>query len=593
MRHELGDLIPLESAGASDLAGVDRLWELSVRGATSEWSGQATPTLEEKVGEVWVRRWDLKEPDIVYDFTRHILDRRAEYEKDGSKIPCILKKSHRGNGGLFRGPLPPEERFICEGRRTWSWIGPTVNEDLDQKPRHCVWQHPLGKEPLRVIFENVPLGNELRISTGLFYHHDRATKDNQYELRVTVGDNVGQTIVHRDGQGWITKAIDLRSLRNRANTCSSYRRNHCRSIQPQKCVLAWDHGWELAMKTTTSMGARDHVTGLVICVAYVALLVSTAGDIGMSRDESFYVQAAQDYAAWMQQVVREPKVAFERAAIDHAWDYNWEHPPLMKASFALGWIVQQKTGLFGSDSLAFRFPGMLTAGLLLWLIYIWGTRIFGRRAGLFAALCFALMPRVFYHAHLNCFDVPITLMITAVTYCYWRSLTSSTWVWITGFVFGLALLTKHNSWVLPGIFLIHFVWLHRVSRRRGLAMSTPRWPWWLIAMLSIGPLIFAAGWPWLWNDTWARVVSYVNFHFRHDYYNIAYFGTTYFRSPFPMSYPFVLTLFTVPLIFVCLAVTGVFSRRRELWPFGDGSKWKPTIHVLPMFFLSVRCWRRW
>ena len=330
------------------------------------------------------------------------------------------------------------------------------------------------------------------------------------------------------------------------------------------------------MSVDTRIGWRDHLLGLFICSAYVAVLMATASDIGMSRDESFYVQAAQDISSWMEQLGTQPKLALERAFIDRAWDYNWEHPPLMKASFALSWLLEKKTGVFGSDSTAFRFPGMLSAGLLLWLIYIWGARLFSRSAGLFAALAFAMLPRPFYHAHLNCFDVPITLMITAVTYCYWRSLTSARWVVILGFVFGLALLTKHNSWVLPGIFLIHFAWVRLFPLRQGSggqvggqAPSVWRWPWWLLAMVTIGPLLLFACWPWLWNDTWARFLGYVKFHFHHAYYNITYFGETYFRPPFPVSYPFVMTLFTVPLIAILLSATGLISRWRAFWPFGD------------------------
>ena len=310
----------------------------------------------------------------------------------------------------------------------------------------------------------------------------------------------------------------------------------------------------------------DHAFGLTLCIVYVAVLMATASDLGMSRDESFYVHAAQDYGGWFSQLLSEPRVAMERSFLDSAWDYNWEHPPLMKSAFAASWLLHKRLDLFGSESMAFRFPGMLTAGLLLWLIYIWATRVFGRTAGVFAALAYALMPRPFYHAHLNCFDVPITLMIVWVTYAYWRSLSSRRWAWITGIAFGFALATKHNSWVLPGIFAIHFAWLHLRPNR---TTTLSRIPWWLIAMVIIGPLIFLSTWPWLWHDTWARISNYVGFHLRHDYYNIAYFGKTYFEPPFPVSYPFVMTAITVPLTTLALALLGLITRAARIWPFGE------------------------
>ena len=41
------------------------------------------------------------------------------------------------------------------------------------------------------------------------------------------------------------------------------------------------------------VGWRDHALGLALCAAYVAVLVATAGDLAMARDEAFYVDAAE------------------------------------------------------------------------------------------------------------------------------------------------------------------------------------------------------------------------------------------------------------------------------------------------------------
>ena len=221
------------------------------------------------------------------------------------------------------------------------------------------------------------------------------------------------------------------------------------------------------------VGRWDHLLGALLAAAYVTLLMATAGDLGMSRDESFYVTAAQSEAGWYQLLLDDHRAALERPAIDRAWEFNHEHPALMKTLFAWSWMAQQKWQVFGTDSMAFRFPGMVTAGLLLWLIYIFGARVFGRQAGAFAALAFALMPRVFYHSHLDCFDIPIVFFDTWVTYAYWRSLRQRRWAVYTGLIFGLALATKHNSWVLPGVFGIHFVWMAFGERARRRQHAKP------------------------------------------------------------------------------------------------------------------------
>ena len=325
------------------------------------------------------------------------------------------------------------------------------------------------------------------------------------------------------------------------------------------------------MSAGVSVSWRDHLVGLALCAAYVAVLLYTAPDLGLSRDEGMYVHAAESYARWFEQLAHEPGRALERDAIDAAWRVNHEHPALAKTLFALSYLTDRAIGLFPRESLAFRFPGMLSAGLLLWLLYVFGARLYGRPAGLFAAFAYALLPRPFYHAHLDAFDVPITLAVTAVTYAYWRSLRARRWALATGVLFGLALATKHNSWLLPGIYALHFGIVLLLDRVRGRRALSPM-PYWLLAMALLGPLIFFGSWPWLWHDSWPRLRAYGAFHLHHDYYNIAYFGVNYFWPPFPRSYPWVMTLYTVPVTTLLLALVGLrddalatLARVRRSW----------------------------
>jgi len=318
------------------------------------------------------------------------------------------------------------------------------------------------------------------------------------------------------------------------------------------------------MNDARALQRRDHLVGAGLCIAYVLLLVGTAPDLAMSRDESFYVHAAKSYATWISQMMSDPSSALQRESIDRAWAYNWEHPAWMKLSFALSWLAQKQLGLFSTESLAFRFPGMLSAGLLLWLIYAWGASVMPRMGALFAALAFALMPRVFYHSHLACFDVPIAFFVMLTAYAYWRALADLRWIPLLGLAFGLALATKHNSWMLPAIFLIHFLWVRREEVRAGrLERSSSAW---LASMLIIGPLVLIGTWPWLWHDTVNRLLAYAAFHVRHVHYTYEYLGISYFRPPLPVSAPFVMTLFTVPLTVLALSLVGIHQRRENLRP---------------------------
>lgn len=326
------------------------------------------------------------------------------------------------------------------------------------------------------------------------------------------------------------------------------------------------------------IGYREHLFGLVLAVVYIAMLMATANDYAMTRDESFYVSAAEQYGRWFEALASDPADALTRETVDQFWVHNHEHPSLAKSFFAWSNLAQEKWQIFDSATKAHRFPGMVSAGLLLWLVFIFGARVYGRPAGVFAAVALAAMPRFFYHSHLNCFDVPIVLMITWTVYCYWRSLENPWWAIWFGIAFGLSLETKHNTWILPGILLIHWAFVVSRERRRRRAGRAPRAslvPHWLIAMLLIAPLLFVALWPWMWFETFERIGRYIGFHINHEHYVYQYFGTSYWQPPFPVALPFVLTWYTVPAITVLLALAGIATRARALLPPGLEARWWP------------------
>ena len=193
-----------------------------------------------------------------------------------------------------------------------------------------------------------------------------------------------------------------------------------------------------------------------------------------------------------------------------------------------------------------------------------------------AAALFALMPRIFYHSHLDCFDIPIAVMWTLCAYVYWRSLSQPglPWAIATGVVFGLALDTKHNSWFLPPALLLHALITRRQRIWRGLQGAKIRVPLALWGMASIGPLVCFALWPWLWFDTVERISGYAGFHLNHDYYNMVFLGVTYWKPPMPRGYVWLMTLATVPTITLLLFFIGGFSRVRA--------------HVAPWFTRTSR-----
>lgn len=312
-----------------------------------------------------------------------------------------------------------------------------------------------------------------------------------------------------------------------------------------------------------------HALASVVSAGLLCALLTTASDVGFARDEGFYYRAALGYQRWFDELFEDPGQALTRESIDRHWEYNHEHPALMKTLFGFSWRVFHRDLGWLRPSTALRLPGMLMAALCVYLVVLWGGRLHGPLAGLAAGVLLAAQPRFFYHGHLACFDVPVAAMWLATVYAYWRAQRSKRWAVVCGLVFGLCLCTKLNAFFIPPVLAAHhlvMLWLERREGDRG----RPVVPLSLVWMAILGPLVFLAHWPWLWYETAERVGFYLGFHRSHPHYNMEYFGTTYFQAPTPVSFPFVMTALTLPATTLLLGLVGLGARVRSWVGSGSG-----------------------
>lgn len=337
----------------------------------------------------------------------------------------------------------------------------------------------------------------------------------------------------------------------------------------------------------------DVPIGLLLAFGYFAILLSTA-DIGFCRDEGYYFHASRRYITWVEHAVRDvglkvtgrrkgPIRAFSNREIRKYWagfGNNHEHPPFAKLMMGGTWWVFAKKLRWVSNATGYRMAGMFWGALMILLVYLWGVRVFDRTVGLFAAFSLMLIPRFFFHSHLAAFDVPISALWLLVAYAFWRSLESQRWAILTGLFFGLALATKHNSWLLPaplGLYWLCQIWNKLRFRfypaQEAWQIRLPMVPsaiWW---SLIFAPLCVLLLWPLLWPtdpfhvkgwlNTWKHLQFYAGFHLKHVHYDAYYFGTLHLKPPFPISFPFGMTAVTFPLVIVFLSLSGFWYLVRQ------------------------------
>ncbi len=328
--------------------------------------------------------------------------------------------------------------------------------------------------------------------------------------------------------------------------------------------------------------------------------------MGFTRDEGFYFRAAFQYLGWLK-ILGEGLVsldlgeAFSQAAIDKHMGYNQEHPVLPKLLFAGSyWLFHETLGwLRPSD--AMRLPGILSAGLLTYLVYTFTTEAYGRAAAVVACVALAAMPRPFFHAHLACFDA---MMVTMWFFCmvaWWRGLRSTGWAWGVGVVFGLALSVKHNAFFLPALFLVHWAIVYargtRLLRGDGgeLRLNLPNLPIAFVSLAVLGPVVWYILWPNHWFDTYGRIVWYFKFHLHHVHYFQYFFGENLYAPPFPVHFPFTLSAITLPPVTVLAGVLGAVVCAAGWWksrgrrPADDrGTGWLVGLGLLiPILIIAI------
>lgn len=314
---------------------------------------------------------------------------------------------------------------------------------------------------------------------------------------------------------------------------------------------------------------RARHIAMVIVALYFVVLAAGHTSFGLTDDDDFYVPAGVSYVDWIGRALTFDREAWTRRGVDAAFNPNHEHPPVAKYVFGLCRYAFGFLGPTDASRMGTVLFSTLIAALLMWL----AMRHFGRHRGLFAgglAVLFLLtLPRFHFHSHAATLDVPVAAMYlatAALALAAERSRRAAIWC---GVVFGLASATKLNAPFLVVPYLIFAFAVRRGAGRAevrggesGRTLPLPNVPLAAVTMATIGPLVFLASWPWLWNDTVKRVGEYVQFHLNHYGIYFLYFGRVYDKAPFaPWHAMFTMAAITVPVAITALALVGIYASK--------------------------------
>jgi len=307
------------------------------------------------------------------------------------------------------------------------------------------------------------------------------------------------------------------------------------------------------MQSKPRTNRKQILIGLALACVTLLVIVATLNDVGITWDEPLYIKASHGYTSWLGVLKQgllhgDLRTPFSDEEIVRGWMPHPTlelHPPLGKLLSGLTWrAFRSALGNISAHRLSNAALFSLLVAMAFWMV----ASAYDTASGLFAALSLLLMPRMFLHAHLANIDTTVAITWFLAMYVFWKCESRKGWlpVLLMGVAYGLALATKMNAIVMPGVWAL-WVLLFRRNWRALLKVA-------LTTAIGIG--VFVALWPWLYHDTANRLVYYVLMASRFKDRPQFYLGQT--LPHVPWHYPFVITLAVVPLAITVMYLLGAF-----------------------------------
>ncbi|AGA29393.1 ArnT family glycosyltransferase [Singulisphaera acidiphila] len=184
------------------------------------------------------------------------------------------------------------------------------------------------------------------------------------------------------------------------------------------------------LATNDTPSRRTWPVRQAVLVGLLALILNLAGNGRISlfdRDEPRYAGATREMRA----------------------SGDWVHPtfnaePRYHKPVLIYWLMMAGTALGGDNPFGVRLVSSLAGAATCLVVWAWGRRMLGERAGLLAGLILATAPIVVAESKMATTDATLMLWVVGCQFCLWELSQRSSWKIAALFwtLLGLAILTK-------------------------------------------------------------------------------------------------------------------------------------------------------
>jgi len=264
------------------------------------------------------------------------------------------------------------------------------------------------------------------------------------------------------------------------------------------------------VKTRSRPGLQINIEWFILPVlTLVALIprIQVARQLDLVTDEIVYIMGGKGYFP----------LILHHNLTSSVWDFNYEHPPLVKLLIGLAIYVNEHFGHITSELFAARLPSILSGTLLIVALYWLGRKPFGRIIALLAALALAVSPWLVYFSALAYLDMTMTALITLAYLLLWYAIRQPRFYVLSAILVGLAGASKYTAVLaIPGMILFTLYYFIALRPRLPQAQQPAiPWRWWLAALLLI-PITFLIADPAIWRNPYPLLLRSILFEWNHS-----------------------------------------------------------------------------
>ena len=202
-RHAFGDaLMPIADLARPDVSAYARAIEVDALGdSAGELEGWRVAS-EQHVGRFRIRtRENPKPAKVLFSFVDRAQPPTLEVSFGGAGTCAFTPRAPSSAGGLHGHLAFPRERYLCGGGEEF-FVGVTILDDQQYRPRRCLWAEPRPGETLHLLYKSVPIGKILYGYAGLSYFLFRDGKHGPITFSARIGTEAVGSYEHRDETGW-------------------------------------------------------------------------------------------------------------------------------------------------------------------------------------------------------------------------------------------------------------------------------------------------------------------------------------------------------------------------------------------------------